>query len=295
MSPQLIVALAFGLACCAAHADTYTATANGNSPDGGPCISHGGGLPGQTSSAPVGADLNCADPTGFGRSAANAQTGVLGASGEAVINSSLSFFALGAASATFDTRVTFSISNPTLFTGTQASVGSIVVVHGVLNAAGFASATASFQEQLGGNFLLSYTISEGGGELPTCSGVVGPGAPCSFDPANPLHSVQVVVPIGVPVDFLMSLGVRAQANGAGSASATADWGDTMSLPLDGPVFDLPAGLTANDTDAFIFDNRFVPPGTVSAVDEPSVLWLLAAGLAGFGTFGRRQRRREPRR
>jgi hypothetical protein len=262
-----------------------------NSPDGGPCIGQGGGLPGQTSSSPVAVNENCADPTGFGRSAANAQTGVLGASGEAVINSPFSFFAAGGGTATFDTRVTFSISDPTLFTGPQVQVGTAVVLHGVLNSAGFADATASFQEQLGGNLLLAYTMSESLGDLPTCSGVAGPGAPCSFDPANPLHSVQVTVPVGVPVDFLMSLAVRAHAVGSGSASATADWGDTMSLPLDVPLFDLPPGVTANDPDALIVDNRFLPPGTVSAVDEPALTWLLAAGLVSIGLRRRQNARR----
>jgi hypothetical protein len=63
----------------------------------------------------------------------------------------------------------------------------------------------------------------------------------------------------------------------------------MSLPLDRPVFDLPPGLTANDPDAFILDNRFIPPGAVSAVDEPPVAGLLAAGLGVLGAPARRRR------
>ncbi|HUP08973.1 MAG TPA: hypothetical protein VMU47_17565 [Caldimonas sp.] len=291
MSHRIALALAFGLAALAtaAQANTYTATAVANSPAGGPCIGQGGGLPGVTSSTPVGVNVNCADPTGFGRGSASAQTGILGVTGDAVINSPFSFFAAGGGTATFDTHVTFSISNPLLFTGVQAQVGSLVVLHGVLNSAGFADATASFLQQLGGNTLLAYTMSESFGDPATCSGVVGPGAPCSFSPANPLHGVQVTVPIGVPVDFFMSLTTRAHAVGSGSASATADWGDTMSLPLDAPVFDLPAGVTANDPEAFIFDNRFIPPDAVSPVDEPPAIAMLAAGLAVLGAFARRRR------
>ena len=56
-------------------------------------------------------------------------------------------------------------------------------------------------------------------------------------------------------------------------SGTTDFGDPLSFAPSGPVFDLPAGWTANSISGNIVDNRFVG----AAVPEPGALTLLASG------------------
>ena len=70
--------------------------------------------------------------------------------------------------------------------------------------------------------------------------------------------------------------------------ATSLFSDTFGFVVGGPVFDLPAGFTANSPTSFIVDNRFLPPGAVPAVPEPSSMLLLTGGL-GLLTMLRRRR------
>ena len=71
----------------------------------------------------------------------------------------------------------------------------------------------------------------------------------------------------------------------GSASAAAHFGNTLTFVTDGPVFDLPAGYTANSISGNIVDNHFLP------APEPARSWLLATGCVGL--LGRTRRRRHP--
>jgi hypothetical protein len=59
-----------------------------------------------------------------------------------------------------------------------------------------------------------------------------------------------------------------------TAEANSDLGNTLTFVTDRPVFDLPAGYTANSTDGGIIDNAFVAP-------EPGCIALIAAALLMF--------------
>ena len=62
------------------------------------------------------------------------------------------------------------------------------------------------------------------------------------------------------------------AFGDGIASAFSDFGNSLHFATDGPVFDLPEGVTVNSVQAGIVDNQFI-------ISEPSTLALAALGLS----------------
>ena len=74
--------------------------------------------------------------------------------------------------------------------------------------------------------------------------------------------------------------------------AAGNFLNTVSLPLSGPVFNLPPGFTANSPSALIVDNRFV--GGPQVVPAPATLGLLAVGLVGLAATTRRTGRRQAR-
>jgi hypothetical protein len=85
----------------------------------------------------------------------------------------------------------------------------------------------------------------------------GPG----FDGDAVVYSNYGTMPTNVPLNLFTEIIVEAVASGSVSpleASAVADFRNTVSFPTDGPVFDLPAGYTANSVDGSIVDNRWVP-------------------------------------
>ena len=67
--------------------------------------------------------------------------------------------------------------------------------------------------------------------------------------------------------------------------AAGNFLNTVSLPLSGPVFNLPPGFTANSASGLIVDNRFV--GGPQDVPAPATLALLAVGLVGVAATRRR--------
>ena len=67
-----------------------------------------------------------------------------------------------------------------------------------------------------------------------------------------------------------------------TGSATVEFGNTFSFATNGPVFDLPAGVTVNG--GGIVNNRFAP------VPLPGTLPLLGSGLLGLVAFRLRRKK-----
>lgn len=103
-----------------------------------------------------------------------------------------------------------------------------------------------------------------------------------FDGDAIVTSTAGSLPVGVPLTFNVGLNVSAFAyvsmgpTGAGSlaASSGSSFERTLSFPKEGPVFNLPAGYTANSADGFIVDNRWSP----SPVPVGPTWALLGTGL-----------------
>ena len=73
------------------------------------------------------------------------------------------------------------------------------------------------------------------------------------------------------------------ADDTGSATAAAHFGSTLTFATDGPVFDLPAGYTANSISGNIADNHFA----LAPIPLPAAIWLLGSALGCIG-FARRR-------
>lgn len=100
-----------------------------------------------------------------------------------------------------------------------------------------------------------------------------------------------VFAVGVPLTAEITLDVSGLAR-AGTqvggevrytAFASADFSNFASFSIDGPVFDLPPGFTANSLDGRIVDNVYVP--------EPNPAAGLAAGLLAMTSLASRRLRR----
>ncbi len=91
----------------------------------------------------------------------------------------------------------------------------------------------------------------------------------------------VMAGVGVPTNISIFLSFFGQ--GPGGMDALFE--NSLDFVRGRDLFTLPEGFTAEDPDAFIFDNRFLPPG---GAPEPAA-WALA--IAGFGLAGASLRRR----
>ena len=99
-------------------------------------------------------------------------------------------------------------------------------------------------------------------------------------------STVLTVPVGVPLP--LSLRLIVSANGVsrdgGFVEAETNFRDTLFFAADRPVFNLPAGYTANSVQAGILDNR------LSAVPVPAAAPLLAVALTGLLAWRSRAQR-----
>jgi PEP-CTERM motif len=131
------------------------------------------------------------------------------------------------------------------------------------------------------------------------NGVFGDVAACGLavdSVSSTVGSDPFVVPIGVPLTLQMELdtnaGVGGYVNGPGfaTASAGANFIDTVSFPFSGFVFDLPDGYTVNSAEGLIVNNQFLGTENPSTVPEPGSLPFLLAGFAGIGILQFRRKR-----
>jgi hypothetical protein len=102
-----------------------------------------------------------------------------------------------------------------------------------------------------------------------------------YDPAQ-VNLLSVTLPLvsGGPNTLSLLLGTLSHASSIGSgsnASSTVHFGNTLKFAVNGPVFDLPAGWTANSVQGNIVNNQFIPP---AGVPEPGTLGLVLMGAAG---------------
>jgi hypothetical protein len=95
--------------------------------------------------------------------------------------------------------------------------------------------------------------------------------------AAALTGINVLVPLDTPVAVEMRMDVSVSSAATGS-SGSAIFGNSLDFPVGVPLFNLPAGVTVNAPDSFVFDNLFSPP---TAVPEPPATWLLLAGCAAL--------------
>jgi hypothetical protein len=98
----------------------------------------------------------------------------------------------------------------------------------------------------------------------------------SFSFSNATFSTAgIVVPVGVPVWVYLNFNLQANlyAPVGTDAGGTIDFTNTVRLSTSGPVFNLPAGYSANSTDLNIVDNQ------LQTIPEPGTCALAAIGLA----------------
>ena len=109
------------------------------------------------------------------------------------------------------------------------------------------------------------------------------------------------VSVNTPITLTLSIGTFAQltlsvpigcplceevTKPGASGGTTMNAVDTFYFPGNGPVFNLPAGYTANSASGLIVDNRWVS-GAAAEVPEPGTLSLFCLGLLGAGAMRRR--------
>jgi hypothetical protein len=86
----------------------------------------------------------------------------------------------------------------------------------------------------------------------------------------------------------VALQIQLQA-GVGSfdpdGRAGVDFLNSLDFATGVPLFNLPAGYTANDPEMFIFDNQFLPP---DSAPEPATWWLAGLALASMVWVRRRR-------
>jgi PEP-CTERM motif len=124
------------------------------------------------------------------------------------------------------------------------------------------------------SYLYSSTISGGNGLL---AGQSGPSIHDTVSFTSTLSTTQ-------PNHFGVLLTTDAAAGAYSGGYATSDFFDTVHLVSGGPVFDLPAGYTANSVSANIVDNQWM-----GVVPEPSSCLLGLIAAAGMAAVAIRRK------
>lgn len=235
-----------------------------------------------TSSAALVATAGCGGgPNGATNGEATAGFGYVGVAAGAFAASPqpIDFFTV----ATYVDTVTFTSTNPA---DTQALVAFNLVLDGLLANAGPSQPRLEGAGYFGGaqfQFVLQRTASTNTSldGLSLVGGVLNNDIGQTF---ALLRTPTVVVPLGTPVEFSLTLKAATFARENGSFG-TVDFANTFEAPIGSDVFVLPQGVTAN-SGTWLVNNRRIDPDAV-AVPEPAT-WALMIG--GFGMAGGRLRR-----
>jgi hypothetical protein len=235
----------------------------------GGCVGGGGSI---SSGAPVSSEIICTDSLHTASAEATAILGSLGAEAHG-----LEFFGF---SSTFAGGTAF-YSDTVVFSGPGTGpISATLNVHfgGSLNSTDGAGATVNATASLAGSTVGSIVLGVHNGVLDFCENTfIAP--TCGTSPDGTLSGSSVLVDLNTPVPVALRLEVGAGANGI-AASATSLFSTTLSFATGGPVFDLPAGFTANAGD-YLVNNRFITEAT--PVPEPSTLALVVAGIFCLAT------------
>lgn len=155
----------------------------------------------------------------------------------------------------------------TCLTGTCVDTARVIVTTGTTGS-------------LGEVFLVNGATSTNGNY--NLSGLVGSGGTLFL--TTPSFTVTVGQPFSVAIDLQLS-GEFFRADGS---SINADLAHTLTYHQNGPVFNLPAGYTANGLN--VTNNIYGTPAPTTPVPEPGAIGLVASGLVLAGVVARRKRR-----
>ena len=235
--------------------------------------------------SPQSADIACIDNESAGQATASAGFGHVGALAQQqqTQNFTICTSQYEAIAEYQDSVVFTDINQPN---GGDVPVSLNFLFGGTLNSGGvggYASVSVNVTIDL---TAVQQLVEVNSGGVLDCQLVLG--APlCGSVGLSSYTSDTVMVPVNVPVPFDLLLATDAAGVLQGD-SALSDFSKSIDFPIGSDLFNLPAGVTANAPDAFIFNNRFVPP-TTGAVSEPATLALFAAGVAGLGAIRHRRK------
>ena len=254
---------------------TPTNTAQASSSGSGFCQSEGGG----SSAGPISAKIVCGDNTGSGAAIAFAAVGHVGGTARTT-EGSLCCSTGADADASYRDLVVFSGPAAGLI-----PVSINLAFAGFVNSTQESSAAVRARAAIGGVLAGSLVAGSHNGIFDVCNSTFF-GLVCG--PQFTLGAIQsaiVLVAPNLPIDIFLELEAGSGSFGVGT-SASAEFSNSLDFATGSPLFNLPAGYTANSASSFIFDNRFVPPP--SAIPEPNVAALCVLGLIAVGAVTRRR-------
>lgn len=273
-----LAALAVAALAAPASAATFRIQAGGGG-GGGAC-----NVFDVTSSSAMAASAGCGGgPNGSTNGEVTAGFGFVGAGAGAFGANSqpIDFFTV----ATYVDTVTFTSTNPA---DTQALVAFNLVLDGLLANAGPSQPRLEGAGYFG-SAQFDFVLQRSASTNTSLNGLNLVGGVLNNDIGQTfalLRTPMVIVTLGTPVEFSLTLKAGTFAIGPGSFG-TVDFAHTFEVPVGSDAFVLPQGVTAN-SGTWLINNRRVDPNA-GAVPEPAS-WALMIG--GFGMAGTMLRRRK---
>ena len=272
-----LAALFAAVTASGTSAATFSALVSTSGADVGVCTST---APGGGSSSPISANIACLG-NGAGGATASASVGHVGASANGLDNGTGVFATAG--SAFLIGNVIFTGSDPTAEVGTT-NVSLNLSFGGTLSATTSAGAEVRASSDLFGQAIGSVLITDAAGAITCSSTFLGLGT-CGSKVQGGISSTSVLVPLNVSVQLALFIDVSAGGGSIGT-SGSADFSNSLDLPIGSDVFNLAPGVMVNSDDLGIVDNRFD-----SATPLPAALPLFATGLGALGLLGWRRKRK----